>query len=426
MPFLDSLDIANRAIQHLGGSQIRTVDEDSKNNQEASFAYDKVRRAELRRNVWRFSIRKVLLRPLATTTLLLAPPLFDSTAVYQAGAIVKDANARHWQSLIPNNMANEPGGGNEAWEPYFGPLTVELWDEDTSYYAGELVYKAGAEAGSYQVYRSLKNANEDTPSTADAWSTDTTYYEGQTVSHGGFQWRSLIPFNTGVTPTVGPLDWDEDTTYSIGNTVTGSDHYVYESLINSNLDADPVADDGTRWERTTTITAWAKTPTITAAATSWLPLGYQSLQSMQLLYPVGAGPVDEVSSRNIYRLPAGFLREAPQDPKRGASSFLGAPSGLHYSDWTLEGDFFTTNDSTPLVFRFVADVTVVRNMDDMFCEGLACRLAQAICYAVTQSTSKLQSIAAEYNRFMSEARIVNAIEVGSEEPPVDDWIACRA
>ena len=76
----------------------------------------------------------------------------------------------------------------------------------------------------------------------------------------------------------------------------------------------------------------------------------------------------------------------------------------------------------PLCFGNVHDV---RRMDAMFCEGLACRVAIGVVESLTQSVSKKNSIAAEYKLFMSEARTVNAIEIGSEEPPLDDYIACR-
>src|SRR5690348_10873750 len=106
MPFIDSLDIANRAIQHVGGVQISAPDEDSKNNTEVAFTYDKVRRAELRRNVWRFSIRKAALRPIETTTLLLKAPAYSASATYLPGAIVQDTNGQYWISLKPDNINN--------------------------------------------------------------------------------------------------------------------------------------------------------------------------------------------------------------------------------------------------------------------------------------------------------------------------------
>ena len=171
MPFLDSLDIANRALQHCGQTQIVSPTEDSKNNLETAFAYDKVRRAELRRNDWRFAIRKAVLRAVDTGTMLLHPAAYDSTVTYQAGAIVADTNNQLWLSMAEGNINNTPGGNNEIWDMYFGPLTIEPYDTtgSTNYWTGELVYKPGALPGSYNIFMSLENANTDVPDTATVW-----------------------------------------------------------------------------------------------------------------------------------------------------------------------------------------------------------------------------------------------------------------
>jgi hypothetical protein len=79
----------------------------------------------------------------------------------------------------------------------------------------------------------------------------------------------------------------------------------------------------------------------------------------------------------------------------------------------------------PILLRFVADVTLVDTMDPMFCEGLACSLAIAVCERITQSTEKWNKCTAEYRRIMGEARIVNGIETGPVQPPQDDYITAR-
>ena len=123
---------------------------------------------------------------------------------------------------------------------------------------------------------------------------------------------------------------------------------------------------------------------------------------------------------------SGFsLESGNEDPKAGSTSYLGAPSGLAYRDWEFEGNYIVSRDIGPIMLRFIADVVDVTTYDDMFCEGLACRLAEAVVQPLTQSSAKLQSIAAEYEKFMSEARIKNAIEVGAIEPAEDDYVTCR-
>ena len=77
------------------------------------------------------------------------------------------------------------------------------------------------------------------------------------------------------------------------------------------------------------------------------------------------------------------------------------------------------------VYRFTADVQDVTKMDDMFCEGLACRIGLEVAEPLTQSGAKIGTISQEYKTFMSEARIVNGIETGPTEPPEDDYVTCR-
>jgi len=175
---------------------------------------------------------------------------------------------------------------------------------------------------------------------------------------------------------------------------------VYLSLQNDNEDQPPSA----KWRTLTTVA---------------------TLSDLNFIYPIGAGPSSNAATKNVYRLPNGFMKVAPQDPKAGSALFLGAPGGLFYSDWELQGDYFTTRDCNAILFRFAADIADPAAFDPMFCEGLGSRIAFEICEPLTQSISKLTSIANEYKVFMSEARLVNGIETGPTEPPEDSYITCR-
>jgi hypothetical protein len=61
----------------------------------------------------------------------------------------------------------------------------------------------------------------------------------------------------------------------------------------------------------------------------------------------------------------------------------------------------------------------------MFVDGFACRLAYETCEVITQSGSKQTSLAQAYNKFMTEARQVNGIEIGPVEPPEEEYISVR-
>lgn len=422
MPYLDSLDIANRSCQHIGCQRIASINEDSLQNTEISAAYDKIRTAELRRNVWRFATRRSILRPVTPTTLLLAPRPWAVNVLYMPGAIVSDANGDLWISTQPENIGNAPIDSS-VWEQYFGPLTVDAFNATTTYQAGELCYVSLGNPGAFVVFLSLMNYNADVPNVAAAWSATTTYSYDQTVSYNGSQWRSLIALNLAITPVDAPLGWDPATTYAATNTVVGSDGFIYSSNAGSNVGKDPVQTTGF-WTNTTVAAAWTRNPATYANDTQWLAV-YANLAPLIFIYPIGTGPTTQTQTKNIFRLPAGFLRRAPEDPKAGSTSFLGAPSGLWYDDWTLEGNYLVSMEAQPIMLRFVADISDVTQMDEMFCEGLAARIAMAVCQRVTQSGAKLAQIENEYKLFMGEARTVNGIETGPTEPPEDDYITCR-
>lgn len=526
-------DIANRALQHCGARRITTFQDSSKNASETSFCYDKLRRAELQRNTWRFATRRAAIWPIETTTMFLRPALWSAAATYYVGSIVADADGTLWISNSPDNLGNSPGfdnagdladvrGGSQYWDRYFGPLTVQPFDTtgQTAYFAGDLVYEAPQGDGAYAVYLSLQDGNSQDPGIAmqwqpgtfyskdqivqfaPNWASGTTYAAGASVNYNGVVYVSLAASNTGNEPdisptwwvtaptTLGPALWSDTTTYSIGQfatwehvtyvslqnsnlgnnpdpsaewaavaapalylskidfnmgnepdlspapwvmgatyasgaTVAGSDGYIYTSKINGNVSLNPVGDNGVHWTNTGTKAPWTTQFVGGTGSDQWLYLPV-SLSDMSFTYPVGTGPTDQTQTRNVYRLPAGYLNmPSSQDPKEGSVSFLGAPTGNMYKDWLLEGDYLITRDSYPIVLRFVADMTDVTKMHDMFCEGLAARIAAEVCETVTQSTQKLAAISAAYKTAMSEARLVNAIETGPVEPPEDDYVTCR-
>lgn len=375
--FSTPIDIANRACDHCGVPRITSFTDNVKPADATNSVYDKLRTAELRRNVWRFSVRKVALRAVDTTTMFLVPAAWASSSVYPQGSIISYNGVFYIaDQYVPAGTI--PGTPNEAyWTVYFGPKTVTPWSSGTSYYAGELIYNVVA--GVVTVYQCLLTGTTDDPTAAAiAWSSTTTYNIGDTVTYSSATWQSLVDLNTNNPPAIGPY--------------------------------------------------WQSVPVANQAATQigqgWLQIN-ATVRYQRFQYPIGAGPRTQCTTRNIFRLPSGYLRKAPQDPKQGAFSYLGAPSGLPYSDWVFEGDYIVSSDQTVIIFRFVADVEDVTMMDPMFCEGLGARIGLEICEPLTQSDAKLSTISQIYKTFMSDARAENAIEEGTEELPIDDYILAR-
>lgn len=428
--FQTPTDIGNRAAQHCGAEMMDPVlgfDEKSKVARQVGFVYGKLRRAELERNVWTFAIRKAPLRAVDANTMLLVPTVWSPLAGYFAGSLVSDINGTIWISRIQNNRNNEPQTSG-TWDLYYGPMTVTKFDPVQSYFAGELVYTAAGD-GTNLVYLSMQNGNQDIPTTFTPWAATSTYNFTQAVTYLSVSYVSLINLNTNNIPNLIPL-FDIGTTYGAGAKVGAVDGIVYQSVGAGNIGNEPTADGGVHWTNTGVLTPWQPGG---STSLKWQQVGgLGSPQGVGLtpfipVYPVGAGPSSQAQTKNVYVLPANYLREAPQDPKAGSMSWLGAPTGGLYSDWEFENNFITTGSGTGLIiFRFVADIQNVPTMKTMFCEGLAARIAIEVCEALTQSTAKLGAITAAYNKSIGDARTANAIEAGSEEPPLDDWISCRA
>lgn len=382
--FNEPLDIANRALQRVGQTKIASFSEDSKAADEVSFCYDKLRMAEMRRNVWVFSIRKIALRAFnpqsggTLGTMMLTPVAWDITKNYLAGSI-RSFGKRIYISRTAN-IAKQPDISPDDWGQYFGPRTVEPYDTkgSTVYYPGELVYTVSGVTPT--IFLALTQSSL-TPATTPAW-VATSYYNK-------------------------------------GDTVTGSDASKYQSKIDLNINLDPVSDAGVHW----TILPIATQPD-THIGSQWMQID-ATIQSIPFIFPVGAGPSSQSVTRNVYFLPYGYLRHAPQKPKAGVNPFLGAPNGNQSDDWEFQGIFFVTSESRVIIFRFAADIADVKQMDAMFCEGLSCRIAIEVCEPLTQSGTKLSNITAEYAKFMGDARQVNGIEIGPIEPPEDDFITCR-
>jgi hypothetical protein len=436
--FRTAVDIANRALDHCGQDQLSPTlgfSEVSKKATLLNRLYPKLREAELRRNTWRFAIKQTLLRIIDANTMLLTPTLWSSFPTYFVGSIVADQTGTLWESIVRNNLNNQPEippvpPAFPTWREYFGPMTAALYSATTTYAIGELVYTTAGN-GTYRVYRSLVSANADNPATATAWAATTTYFKNQVVTFSAVPYMSLIDFNLNQTPTGSAAAWSSVTTYALGNAVTGSDGVRYTSIAGGNLNHDPVLTVGF-WTNTGILTPWTTVFTGGTGSVKWLQIGGAEfpfgvgIEPLNIIYPLGSGPTSQSTTKNLFRLPAGFLRKAPQDPKAGSVSWFGSPTNRNYDDWLFQDKYIVSMQSDNIPFHFIADTVDVTEMDPMFCEGLAAQIAMQACEPLTQSATKIKVIADFYKLQMGDARTANAIEIGTEEAPLDDYLECRA
>lgn len=431
--FNSAVDIANRALQHVGARRIVAFTDQSKAASEVSFVYDKVRRAELRRNIWVFATRRAVLRPVDVNSLLFVPAAWNAAKTYLPGSIVSyNGLLYHANSMVAVNV--EPDTNSPTWTLYFGPMMLTPWtnsaggsappnwNSGTSYAAGFLV--TGSDGNEYV---SNLNGNVGFNPVNDGgvhWqlvgpsAAGQGYYAGELVyypSGPSAQIYLSIKSNNDDTPNVVP-PWTSSTIYAKGQTATFS-NVVYQSTIDLNLNQQPTGTGD-----------WIVPPatqTDQMMGQNWMLLGAATYQGLNINYPLGSGPATQSTTRNIFLLPNGFLRPAPQDPKAGNTSYLGAPTGLQDADWTYENGYIVSREVYPIPYRFIADMAEVNRFDDMFCEGMAARIAEEVCEELTQSTAKLQTIAVFYKTLMGEARIVDGIEAGAVQPPEDLYLTCR-
>lgn len=430
--FEKPLDIKNRALQHIGARQMASDTETSKNALEINTAYDDVRVAELRRNVWRTAIRLAVLRPIDNTTCVYVPPAYSATATYARGQIVI-YNSIIYQATAQLAANLQPDINPGPWTQYFGPMVVTPWysgsiQNGPQSWSAIISYAQGTQVigSDGNLYYSVGNGNLNHNPISDGgvhWT-----FLGQAAVGPGYYQSELVYTPTGPNPGIylslaagnsdNPTmvaDWVSTATYNLGDTVTYSS-VVYQSAIDLNVGQTPTGTGD-----------WIVVPGTQVGqqtGQNWLQLG-GTVKALRFLYPLGTGPSTQSATRNVFMLPNGYLREAPQDPKAGSFSWLGASTALTYDDWELQDNYIVSRRIDPIVFRFVADISDVTMMDPMFCEGFAARLAMEVAESLTQSESKLNAAASSYGRFMEEARTVNGIETDSTEPPEDDWITCR-
>jgi hypothetical protein len=321
--FRTPTDIGNRALQHCGQGRMDPLlgfnDTSSRGASEVGFSYDKMREAELRRRTWTFATARTVIRALDTNTMRLAPALWAQGTTYFTGSVVSDQIGNLWTSRIPNNLGNDPLL-TTVWEPYFGPRSVSLYDSTAAYFAGELVYTTPGD-GTYRVYLSLLSGNADVPATGTPFDATVTYFKNQVVTLSSVAYMSLIDFSLNNTPSASPARWAVGTTYAAGAAVAGSDGVKYTSIGSGNVGNDPTIDGGIHWTNTGVLVPWTTVFVGGAGSDKWLQIGGLEfpmgvgLTTLNIVYPAGAGPSSQLNSNNVFLLPAGYLRSAPQNPK---------------------------------------------------------------------------------------------------------------
>ncbi len=452
MAYQIALDIANRAIQHLTGvNRIFSLSDNAPAAREIAFAYDKVRDAELRRNLWRFAIRRAMLRPVDPSTVIWTPAAWAAATTYAAGAVVNYTPAGLnvsefganpvpylWQAgqAVAGSASNSAPDIATAWHRYFGPVSctpfvTEDVDPPAAPTTGTTVSGALAARTYYVVVTYITTSGEtlvSDESTQIVAANSVLTVTSPIAATGATKYHVYIAttsdeetLQTGSGAITIGTDWTEPTTgmvldrrppiaaatptdqgYFAGE-ITVLDATVYSSLVSSNTDVPPSG----KW---------------TAQGGTVAPL--------DILYPLDAGPIAAANTRNVFRLPAGFLRVAPLDPSADYNTFLGAPTGMPDLDWVLEGNYLLSRTRGPLLIAFIADVVDVYDMDPLFCEMVAARIAMevagtnGVCAKEDVGASR-RDAAAHYFSERRQAYQANSLLVGRAPTPLNRYILAR-
>lgn len=394
LEFSQPVDIANRALQHLGVDAITAASfqtPDSKGARECARCYDKLRGSELRRNLWRFATRRVILRAVDPATFFWTPNAYSAVTTYVFGDVVA-YGGDYYQAQVGVQTGEIPDIAS-SWLKYFGQIACDPFDTSggTSYFAGEIVV------------------------VPEQWQVGNAYAANTIIARtsGATLLYVSLSANTGHDPATSPTYWQPFAVTSQNTPPNGP--YVY-----SDFNGGAIV-----WISMFTQTGITpQNPPAMPAAPAWLAVR-GAVTGLQIIYPLGTGPGWEVTTNNIFRLPYGYLRKCPTNPKGQLRPPVGGPAYNAEDDYLTEGNYINSAQPGPILLRFVADVIDVTAMDDMFCEGLAARMAQEMCEALTQAQDKLATAKAAYEIAMGEARTVNGIEVGTVDPVEDEYVMAR-
>ena len=357
-----SLQIKNRALQKLGVKRIVTETEVSKNASAVNACYDILRRAELRRHIWKFSIARAKILSSTDTDNMMFEEVAafdDAVTTYDTGQLVF-SEGEIWVCKLAVTAADGiPRLNTTDWTlwklTHLG--TVQDWDETTLFAVDDIVYYRGR----YYIVVTTTTAALHPPTNLK------TFYE---------DYRSEPQ----------AVIWATADTYAIGDLVyLVEQDDVYSSRTAANSGNNPGSD-----------------------ATNWVRVGR------------GVGPEHphndpEWGRTFAFALPEDFIRATVVDPIYKYQK----------TEWIWEGLNILSDDAGPLNLRYCRDVTNVRRFDPLFVEALSSLIAFEVADELTNSRVKKSDLSEIYARYVSEAAQVDAIERGPTENEIDEFEAVR-
>jgi hypothetical protein len=470
MPYQSPIDVANEAGQLLGQPKIATFTDVAQLAVNSDLCYDTMRLDELSRHTWAFSIRRARVRGITRSTQIWTPPTWSAVTTYTNGQVAMYAGGTYansanypWIMQNPSSL-NEKPDITSSWSHYFGPLTCDVFDNQASYAAGEVVLVPESwlssatyanttivnSGGIFYVSLAAGNHNHNPSATVGQW------------------WAVWVPPENTSLPTVGTPapapqgTYASGTTYAIGNIVsytslvTGNTQY-YISIVNSNVGNEPDTSpaDWSLWGSSTSqglnsplgpfiwsafnggVGIWlsltnnngSSNPSTFPAQVpfsgdpAWTSVG-GTIAQLTVLWPANSGYLNDSSTLNLFRLPFGWLRPSDDFEQKNKHPWLGAFVGSYPKDFAYYDEYFTSWGQGPWDIPFVADIADVTRMHPKFCQCLAILMAQQMDEPLTQgkNATKLQD---RYNRVTGEAIRVDAILQGTPNQVLEEFVRVR-
>lgn len=118
---------------------------------------------------------------------------------------------------------------------------------------------------------------------------------------------------------------------------------------------------------------------------------------------------------NSFPLPSDFLKLIAPYPEDDSNE----------RDWIIENRKILSDEASPLYIRYIGQITDPNEMDILFRESLAARMAYEMCEELTQSNSKKAELKDDYKDSISEAKKASAIQNIPQVSVEDSWITVR-
>ena len=93
--------------------------------------------------------------------------------------------------------------------------------------------------------------------------------------------------------------------------------------------------------------------------------------------------------------------------------------------WRVEGRQILADGTGELSIRYICDLTDSQQFDSSLAHATAVMLAAEICERITDSTTKRESLLAEFNQLIEEARANDGEEQSAAEFEEDIWVTVR-